>query len=329
MGAENGSASGGAARQRGFPHQPRQGGQRIERIGQEDQGLDPRQSVDRHALQAPIFQSGVAAFHGVARPPVERLPGRAADRDIPHQADGCIGKVLAHIHHPAMLVRLVLVGTLWRGIDHLHQTHLRLLSLQASLVAAPFVALALLVKTVRHQAVAIVADRPPTVVVAPRGPQRLVPIRDVLAQIDHTPGGQGVNGMQEAVETEPGIAGHGIHVQIGIAVFQLQKQGRTGQVFVLVGRAHIIQQGHTETPERIGQAQRQAAVAVVAFAVFCLAVFVLRGTVGVIGGLVRAGVPHVASFRIAWSGVAADLAQARLSHSHPRRSLSLAGQVRG
>ena len=82
-------------------------------------------------------------------------------------------------------------------------------------------------------------------------------------------------------------------MQIGIAVFQLPEQGRAGDIFMPIGRAHIIQQGHTETPHGIGQAQGQAAVSVVTFAVFCLAVFGLGGAVGVIGGLVRAGVPLI------------------------------------
>lgn len=111
------------------------------------------------------------------------------------------------------------------------------------------------------------ADRAPMIVIAARGPLGFVPVGFMAAAIDHAAGLQcGIDGMQIGFKTEPGISGHGIHLQIGIMGLELQKQTSRGNIFMPIRRAYIVQQGDTETSERIRQAQRQAAVVIAGFA---------------------------------------------------------------
>ena len=105
------------------------------------------------------------------------------------------------------------------------------------------------------------------VVIATGGPLSFVPVSFMTATIDHSPGlNCGIDGMKKGFKTEPGISGHGIHLQIRVMALELQKQASTGNIFMSVSRAHIVQQGDTETSERISQTQRQAAVAITGFA---------------------------------------------------------------
>jgi len=92
--------------------------------------------------------------------------------------------------------------------------------------------------------------------------------------------------MQIGFKAKPGVSGHGIHLQIGVMGFELQKQASAGNIFMPVGRSHIVQQGDTETPERVRQAQRQAAVTITGFAAVVLACIRAGRVVRAIGGLI-------------------------------------------
>ena len=64
----------------------------------------------------------------------------------------------------------------------------------------------------------------------------------MAAQVDHPASVQVViDGLQENFKAVPGIPCHGVDLQVGIMLRELQQQGRSGSFFVLVGRAHIIQ----------------------------------------------------------------------------------------
>jgi len=66
-------------------------------IGQHDQGSAAWEAKEGETFQAPGLEGGVASFRGIARTVVEGFPHGAAYPDITHQADGTIGKALAHI----------------------------------------------------------------------------------------------------------------------------------------------------------------------------------------------------------------------------------------
>ena len=145
-------SSGEAGRLGGLAHQARQGGQGVESIGQEEQGFGPQQAKDGHALQAPAFKGGIAAFDRIAPPVVERLPGRAAHGQVACQADGSISEAFSDMDHPAVGVLVGLIGALRWGIGHLRQADLGFFALQTSFVAAPFMPLALPIKAIGKQA---------------------------------------------------------------------------------------------------------------------------------------------------------------------------------
>ena len=86
----------------GLADQAGQGGEIVEHIGQEDQGGDAGQAVDGQAFEAPGFEGGVSAFDGVSGAGIERLPGGAANGEIPGQADGAIGETFAEVDDAAM-----------------------------------------------------------------------------------------------------------------------------------------------------------------------------------------------------------------------------------
>ena len=116
----------------------------------------------------------------------------------------------------------------------------------------------------------------------------------MAAAINHTPGLQsGIDGMQISFKTKPGISGHGIHLEIRIMGLELQKQSSAGNIFMPIGCAHIVQQGDTETSERIGQAQRQAAVAITGFSAFVFGCIGAGRVVRAIGGLIGTGIPII------------------------------------
>ncbi len=91
----------GGCSEGGFTHESSQRVEVAPDIGQHDQGLVAREPKEGETFQAPGLESGVASFRGIARTVVERFPHGAADPDITNQADGTIGKALAHIEQEA------------------------------------------------------------------------------------------------------------------------------------------------------------------------------------------------------------------------------------
>jgi hypothetical protein len=101
--------------------------------------------------------------------------------------------------------------------------------------------LAFSVKAIRVQGIPKRANRAAMVIIAAGDPLALVFIRLMTATINHSPGVQmGIDGMQKGFKAKPGISSHDIHVQIRVQRLELQKQGRTGNIFMAVSRAHII-----------------------------------------------------------------------------------------
>ena len=95
-----------------FPDQANHGGEIVEHIGQEDEGSDARQAIDGQAFEAPVFESGVAAFNSIPGAVVELLPGVPTDKNISDQADRSIGETFSDVDDAAMGV----VGELVRAV---------------------------------------------------------------------------------------------------------------------------------------------------------------------------------------------------------------------
>jgi len=168
------------------------------------------------------------------------------------------------------------------------------------------------------------------IIITTCGPLGFVPVGFMATAIDHTAGLQnGIDGMQIGFKTEPGVSGDGIHLQIGINGFDLQKQAALGiSSWPLAGRTSS---NRVTLKRRIGicQAQRQAAVAIAGFAIGVFGCIRAGGVVGLSEDWLETGVPDKTGLWVAWSGWQQICAQARLSQSQPRRSLSLAGQCGG
>lgn len=134
----------------------------------------------------------------------------------------------------------------------------------------------------------------------------------MATESDDPPGVQcGVDGVQEGFKTQPGIARHGhLRASQGNGT-ELQEQSGAGHIFMAIGWAHIIEQGHAEAALWIGQAHRQAAVAITSFSLFVIRCIGASRVVGAVYGLIGAGVNDIAGFLIARGRLAADLRTGR------------------
>ena len=89
-GYEGVKASSDAGGSRSLPEESSQGGEVGPNIGEEDEGLAARLTVDGQTFEAPVFEGCIATLGGIAGAVVKTFPGRRTDSDVADEATGCI-----------------------------------------------------------------------------------------------------------------------------------------------------------------------------------------------------------------------------------------------
>jgi hypothetical protein len=189
--SQAGRQSGGgdrSGRAGSLPEEASQGREGVEDISQEDQGFGAEQAEDRQAFETPGFEGGIATFDGIAGAVIEGFPGGTAEGNVANQAGGTIGEALTDVNNPSMDMLVGLIGAIWRGIGDLIELNMGLPALETGFVTAPFMALAIPVKAIGSQAVAIVADGSALIVIPAGDPLLLILIGGMAAAVNDPAG---------------------------------------------------------------------------------------------------------------------------------------------
>jgi hypothetical protein len=201
------ASAGGAGR---LPHQAGQGGQVEPDISLKEDGLAPRLTVDRQALEAPALKGSVATFNRIAGAMVETLPGGYADRDVAYQADRVVSEPLPEVEDASAGAVGSLKGTRVGRVGHSVQADEGRSPVEASLGTEPFVALTVGIEAIGGEGIAEGTNGATFVVVAPDGPQAFVPVGVVGAQVDDPFGAKLVDSAQDEVVAKAGVTGGGL-----------------------------------------------------------------------------------------------------------------------
>jgi len=180
--AGNSRSAGGGS---GLPNQAGQGGEGGPGIGEISQGFGSRLAEYGQAFQVPAFEGGIAAFRGIACAVVEAFPGRSADGEVTHQADGAVGEALTDVDNASMRVVGGLIGALDRWVGDAVEGDLGGCAMQAGVLADPLVAMAGGIEAIGGEGIAKGAHRAALVIVAAERPQAFVLIGDMGTQVDH------------------------------------------------------------------------------------------------------------------------------------------------
>jgi len=98
------------------------------------------------------------------------------------------------------------------------------------------VTLAVEVEAVGFEGIAEGADGAALVVVSAQGPEGLVPVRLVGAQVDDPSGVEvGVDSVEENVVAEARVSGDGVYLQVGVEDGELEQQSGGGNLLALIG----------------------------------------------------------------------------------------------
>jgi len=253
----------GGCSEGGFTHES---GQRVKvapDIGQHDQGPVARETKEREAFEAPGLEGGVASFRGIARTVVEGFPHGAADSHIANQADGTIGKALAHIEQEAAGAVGVEVGASEGRLgDRVEGDH-RFCALGARAATEILATLALGIIAISSEAIAERTEGSALVIVAPQQPVVWILVGFMGTQVQDTTSLQVMVGnAEDQIGAEGGVTSEDIDIEGGIQVRELCEQSRYRGWFGLVGGTEIISEDETEASAGLNQKQGQGAITV-------------------------------------------------------------------
>jgi hypothetical protein len=132
----------------------------------------------------------------------------------------------------------------------------RLDAVQAGLATEPLVALALGIVAVGGEGEAKGTDWATFVVIATSRPEGFVPVCLVSTQVDDSFGPEMIDGAQNHVVAKACVADKGIKVQVWVELAKLEKQGCGRDLFPIISRSEISQQGEVETADWVSQEER-------------------------------------------------------------------------
>jgi hypothetical protein len=212
---------------------------------------------------------------------VGSFPGGRTDRDVTDEADGVIGlEAFLDVDDLAVVVIGSEVGTLIGGSGEFWDADERIDAAGAGLSTEPLVALTVEVETISGEGVAEGANGTALVVVAADRPEGFVAVGGMGAQIDDPTGVEtGVDGMEDDIVTEGGIAHDVGDVEAGVEGSELKQLGSEGVLLACVGRGEMVEQNEMEAAVGVGQEQRQTGIAIVALSPVVL---LWVGVVGVV-----------------------------------------------
>jgi len=198
-------------------------------------------AVDRETFEVPTFEGGVATLGGVASAVVDAFPGWGVHRDVSHQADGAILKALVYVDELA--VRTGEVGALVRRVSSPLDRGDGGSTVATGLEAGPLVTLAVEVEAVGLEGIAEGTDGTALVIVATQGPEGLVLVGLVGAQVDDPSGVEfGVDSVEEDVVAQALVSGHGVYFQVGVEDGELEQQSSSGNLLSGIGGQEVVEQ---------------------------------------------------------------------------------------
>lgn len=154
---------------------------------------------------------------------VEAFPGRGAERDIAHKTNRAIIETFTDIDDATARMCQGQVGTLDGWVVNIFQTNEGRSAAETGVVAEPFVSLTVKVEAVGSEGVTKKAKRTTFGVISADGPECLVLVSFVSAEVDDAPGTEDiVNGTKHDVVAKGGITDHVGDVKTGIEAGELE-----------------------------------------------------------------------------------------------------------
>jgi len=264
VGALSGAGGGG-----GLAEEPGKGGEVGPDVGEEDEGLAPRLSIDGEALEVPALEGGVAALAPVAGAVVEPFPGGGADGDVTNEAArAVVFEGEPHVDHLTVGGIGMEMGALGGGLGQLFDVDDGLASLLANAATEPLVAVFGEVEAIGGEGVAEGADGTPFVVIATEGPEGLVAVGRVSAEVDHAAGLEVmVDDAQGGGVAEGSITGDVSDVEGGIVGGELEELGSEGDLQAGAGGGEGVEQDEVEATRGVDEEEGEAGVSVAWLAV--------------------------------------------------------------
>ena len=179
---------------------------------------------------------------------VDPFPGGRADGDVTDEADGVIG-LEAFLDVDDLTEGMVReeVGALVREIGESFDADERVGAVGAGLSTEPLVTLAVEVEAIGGEGVAEAANGAALVVVAAEGPEGLVAVGGMGAQVDDPAGVEmGVDDVEDDIVAAGGIAHDVGDVEAGVEGNELKQLGGEGILLACVGRGEMVEQSEVE-----------------------------------------------------------------------------------
>lgn len=168
-------------------------------------------------------------------------------------------------------------------------------------IAEPLVAVFGKVEAVGGERIAKSADRTTFVVIAAQGPESLVVVSLMSAEIDDAASFEDVvDDAQDARIAKGGITGDVLDVERGKEGSELEKLGSERELLASVGGREVVEQDNVEAARGVSKEKRQAGVAIARLALFGISLFLIRV------GLIGAAVADETCFWVTWGGFATD-----------------------